>query len=196
MRNSRTEQRFFQKVRAAGLDKWSAASLAERIDQQVGRARKRLFVDVTYLARDDARSGIQRVVRSLLSELLGEDSPMKVEPVYYCTESKRFRYAREFVSRFLQVDVGGLEDEIADIRSGDVVLGLDLNSADVTHMAEHLSSLRASGVRVAFTVYDLLPIRHPDCFVPGAEAGHSRWAQTCVLDLDLAVCISKPLPTI
>ncbi len=53
-------------------------------------ARKRLFVDVSYLAQYDARSGIQRVVRSLLRELLGEDSPIKVEPVYYCLESGAF----------------------------------------------------------------------------------------------------------
>jgi glycosyltransferase involved in cell wall biosynthesis len=182
--------KFVENVRRAGLDNWSAASLADRWDQQRSGGRSRLFIDATYLAKFDARSGIQRVVRSLLKEFFNRDSAIKVEPVYYCSDTNRFRYARRFVSKFLEVDVGGLEDEIADIRFGDFFLGLDLNSSDVGQMSAYLRDLRVSGVHVSFVVYDLLPVRLPDCFVDGAETGHRRWANM-VLESDMAICISE-----
>jgi glycosyltransferase involved in cell wall biosynthesis len=125
----------------------------------------------------------------LLKEFVSKDAAVRIEPVYYCSGVGRYRYAREFMSRFLEVSVGGLGDDIADIGMGDGLLCLDLNPADVHRSADYLRDLSHAGVRVAFVVYDLLPVRHPDCFVEGAEEGHRRWLGT-VLDADMAICIS------
>ena len=160
------------------------------IERQTPSSRPRLFVDISELAKSDAGTGIQRVVRNIVRELVSQDSVERVEPCYFCEDTRRYRFARSFMSRFLGVDLDGMADEVADIKAGDTLLCLDLNPVPIHAAAEYLASLRQSGIRLAFVVYDLLPINLPDCFPPEAEGNHRKWLEV-VLQADEAICISK-----
>ncbi|WP_298220052.1 glycosyltransferase, partial [Halothiobacillus sp.] len=64
--------------------------------------KKQLLVDISALVISDLKTGIQRLVRSILKEWL-ENPPQgfRVEPVYATEHSRGYHYARRFTSRFL-----------------------------------------------------------------------------------------------
>ena len=151
---------------------------------------RQLFVDVSELCQRDARTGVQRVTRSILKEFL--DSPVvgfTVVPVYATSESPGYHHARSFMARFRGVSAN-LCDAPIDYQSGDIFLGLDLQSHVVVAQKRFLAALRRDGVRILFVVYDLLPVLMPHAFPPSAEKAHKAWLET-VLSLDGAICISK-----
>ncbi|MDZ7598486.1 MAG: hypothetical protein U5J82_09390 [Desulfobacterales bacterium] len=89
--------------------------------------RHQLLVDVSELVQRDAKSGIQRVVRSILREWLNNPPPdYRVEPVY-ATVDQGYRYARRFTQEFLEHPDNTLEDTLIEYGPGDVFFGLDLN---------------------------------------------------------------------
>jgi hypothetical protein len=112
--------------------------------------QKYVFVDVSVLARQDVRTGIQRVTRSVLLQLLNSPPEnYRVEPVY-CDEGM-YRYARHFTTEVLGVVKTGLQDDRIDVQRGDVFLGLDLDSNDVPRTLYRLA-LRSS---LQYTMYCL-----------------------------------------
>lgn len=156
------------------------------------RNRKRqLLVDVSELVQRDSRSGIQRVVRSILREWLGNPPEgLRVEPVYATADSRGYRYARRFTLDFIDCPVESLDDEWVEYSAGDIFLGLDLQPHGVVSQQPALQQMRQWGVTVKFVVYDLLPILLPGGFVPGAADSHDAWVRA-VAQSDGAICISK-----
>lgn len=156
---------------------------------QGGRSRQ-LFVDVSELAQHDARTGIQRVTRSILKELLDHPpSGYQVTPVYATAGAPGYRYARRFAAQF-QGQAGGEADEPIDYQPEDVFLGLDLLPHLVPQQQHILQGLHRDGVKVYFVVYDLLPVLMPEYFPPGAQQGHQAWLEA-ISAFDGAVCISR-----
>jgi glycosyltransferase involved in cell wall biosynthesis len=152
--------------------------------------RRQLLVDVSELAQHDAKSGIQRVVRSILTEWL-HHPPMgfRVEPVY-ATLDHGYRYARRFTRNFLGYADETLQDEPIDYVPGDVFFGLDLQPQVVLAQRAFYQALRRQGVRVTFAVYDLLCVLMPQYFPDGAADGFCHWLDV-VAENDGAICISK-----
>ncbi|MBF6648518.1 glycosyltransferase [Methylobacter sp. BlB1] len=153
-------------------------------------SQKQLFVDVSELIQRDARSGIQRVVRSVLRELL-QNPPegYRVEPVY-ATLEHGYRYARQFTLRFLECPDSVLSDGLIEYQNGDIFLGLDLQPQVIPAQRAFYQQLRRDGVLVQFVVYDLLCILSPQFFGEGALEGYQRWLEV-VAESDGAICISK-----
>lgn len=154
--------------------------------------KKRLFVDISQLVHVDAKSGIQRVVRSILRELL--DSPpegFSCEPVYATVDSVGYKYAREFISRhFTDHAVAPHMDSAIEYGMGDIFLGLDLqHHVVIRQQPEHLA-MRNSGVKVFFVVYDLLPVLMPEVFAGPMDELHSQWLEAIAKN-DGLLCISR-----
>jgi len=151
---------------------------------------KQLLVDISELVQRDAKSGIQRVVRSILKEWLAHPPVgYRVEPVF-ATVDQGYRYARRFTARFLDIPTDGLKDEPIDFGPGDVFSGLDLQPQVQTAQASYFQLLRNQGVTVKFMVYDLLCVLQPEYFVSGAFNGFVNWLHA-VGECDGAVCISN-----
>jgi glycosyltransferase involved in cell wall biosynthesis len=173
--------------------------IAERLSQSfpLRAAKRQLFVDVTVTAENDLRTGIQRVVRSIVGSLIAMDlDEYRVEPVYLSSDGGRwhYRYARQWTTRLLGVDgkKTKLIDEPIDRFSGDRLLIADFVSTMLTETVKCglFDDLRRDGVEVRSIVYDILPITLPSMFPDGVDVHHKRWAKS-VLQLDGAVCISK-----
>ena len=148
-----------------------------------------LFVDVSQLVLRDSKTGIQRVVRSILWELLrNPPAGYRVEPVFGAPGAG-YRYARRFTSRFLGFPDGMLEDEPIEYGAGDIFLGLDLQHATVLTHEAFYQRLRDFGIKVYFVVYDLLPVLLQDAFSPGMSDLHRRWLQA-LARTDGVACIS------
>lgn len=156
-----------------------------------GERKKRIFIDVTELARKDARTGIQRVVRSILLQWLKEP------PDGYSVESVRaadcfagYLVAKKFEQAFLGLELDKVEDAPIEFYAGDIFVGLDLQPGDVAQRAEFFEKMRVWGVQTKFVVYDLLPIQFPEFFGEGADAAHVRWLNV-VCQSNSAICISR-----
>jgi glycosyltransferase involved in cell wall biosynthesis len=159
------------------------------------RPAKCLLLDISTTSRTDLKTGIERVARAILLALLKLPSKdYSVEPVYLSNDGGEwsYRYARGYTLELLDCPAGILIDDIVEPECGDVLLGLDI-SGDMLIQAEHeglFANYRNRGVKVYFTVFDLLPIQMPEVFPPGADQNHKRWLQT-VAKFDGAICISK-----
>lgn len=151
----------------------------------------RLFVDISELHREDTKSGVQRVTRSILKQLLeAPPAGFVVEPVYGTVERPGYRCAKKFTGTILKRPVETVEDQPVDFRPGDIFLGLDLQHHVVLRRRPYLEELHRAGVRVYFVVYDLLPVLLPHCFLPGTKEGHEEWLRA-VCSFDGAFCISR-----
>jgi len=156
----------------------------------VANASRQIFLDISELVQRDSRTGIQRVTRSILKELL-EYPPdgYVVEPVYSTDNSLGYRYARGFIARF-RGETNNSDDEPIDYQSGDIFLGLDLQHNVVLDQKDYLAKLRRDGVNVFFMVYDLLPIALPHFFRQEVGIVHKEWLLT-LTEFDGLICISR-----
>ena len=151
-----------------------------------------LFVDVTVLwSLGDSQTGIQRVTRAILSQLL-ETPPAgyRVEPVFR-TFRQTYRYARTFACKSLGLETRDLEDAPVTVNPGDTFLGLDwdpgIDDAASTWLLHH----RQRGMRTIFTIYDLLPLQRGDWFKPEMGPVFRAWLSQICRVADGFVCISR-----
>ncbi|CAN5316458.1 hypothetical protein BH10PSE19_BH10PSE19_14840 [soil metagenome] len=163
-------------------------SVAHSISPQ--HTKCQLLIDISALVQYDYKTGIQRVLRNILQELLTHPPEgFCVEPVY-ASVTEGYRYARRFTHNFLGCPNSLIDDIIIDFQAGDVFLGLDLHhNVVITHQLFY-QQLRNYGVRVQFVVYDLLPIVMPNCFPAGLDQFHQDLL-TVISQSDGAICISK-----
>jgi glycosyltransferase involved in cell wall biosynthesis len=153
--------------------------------------KPRLFVDVSELAQRDARTGIQRVTRSILAELLeAPPEAFDLHPVYATVDGHGYCYADRFVAGLRGSARGVAQDRPIDHAPGDVFVGLDLQHHVVIAQRDYLEKLRRQGVLVTFVVYDLLPITLAATFPPGADVGHKLWLDV-IARFDGVLCISN-----
>ena len=156
------------------------------------RAPRQLFVDISELVQRDARTGVQRVTRSILHQLL--IMPLAgyiVVPVYATIDQPGYRYARRYMQAF-GAEVANSDDEIISTRPGDIFLGLDLQHHTTRVQAKFLLQARQDGVFVYFVIYDLLPIHFPDYWPKehSVDQVHRDWLYT-ICNFDGVVCISR-----
>ncbi len=153
--------------------------------------KPQLLLDVSELVNVDLGTGIQRVTRALLREItLGEANGWAVEPVYATSDQPGFRYARKFMSRFLNIPDDWTGDTPVEAWQGDIYLGLDLAQGIVVAQEGTLQTWRLRGVRCYFVVHDLLPVTMPEVFPEGSREGHQRWLQT-ISKFDGVFCVSR-----
>lgn len=159
-----------------------ANALARTFPQ--AKPAKRLFLDITATCHSDLKTGIERVARALLLALL--DTPpagYRTEPIYLSNASGAWKYhhAHTYTLGLLNCPTDALgADEIVEPENGDLLLGLDLSGNRLIEADKSglLASYRNQGVKVHFMVHDILPIRMPEVFPPGAEYAHTHWLQT------------------
>ncbi|WP_332876216.1 glycosyltransferase [Massilia sp. S19_KUP03_FR1] len=153
-------------------------------------APRQLFVDISELVQRDARTGVQRVTRSILRELLRTPpAGYEVCAVYGNARDGMYRYAHAYTATLLGT-AARAPDAPIDHQRGDVFLGLDLLPHILPDVMPFLQSLRLDGVRVCMVVYDLLPVLMPQHFPPNTDASHAEWLR-CISAFDGALCISR-----
>ena len=155
---------------------------------------KKLFVDISELVTRDAATGVQRVTRSILFQLIQHPpAGYSVEPVYGTTAELGYRHANRFSAKHLNPDgtkIFNPSDDVIESAPGDIFLGLDLQHQVTKFQSPYLSALRARGVAVYFVVFDLLPIQFPHFWPSNLGNVHNDWLHI-LSGYDGAICISK-----
>lgn len=154
----------------------------------------RLLIDISELVQRDARTGIQRVVRSVLAELLAHPPEgFKVVPIYATHGQNGYRHATNFCQRFerwAEISIStSTNDEPLEVSQRDIFIGLDLHHI-VLHQADFYRMLRSIGAQVYFMVYDLVPIMLPKLFPLDIPRLHSQWL-SAISNADGVICISR-----
>lgn len=169
----------------------------EKIAEAIARnllhhgAPKHWLVDISNLCVRDAGTGIQRVVRHILDELMvNAPSDCRVEPVYL-DDAGVFRYSRDYCARRYCADLKLPQDDPVEFADGDVYLGLDLVADKIPRCIKLLRELRDRGIRQYFVVYDVLPITRPDCFDPPMVSAFREWGDAIAEVADGIICISR-----
>jgi glycosyltransferase involved in cell wall biosynthesis len=168
------------------------AALADRapeiVDRILASARPgaelgppRLLVDVTVTEIDDHKTGIQRVVRETTRALRSVDggSARRTEPIGFVD-------LRPVSSRAF----GGVGGNVS-FRTADLLLMLDSSWLHYVHLAEAFSDLRDARGTLVSTVYDLVPLLHPDVVAQGMREAFEAWFRCALLESDGLVCISR-----
>lgn len=149
---------------------------------------RQLLVDVSVIAREDARTGIQRVVRALLSHLLEHPPAGWTIRLVRATKYRGYRTAPALHGMPFAAAAAGAPPQVG---RGDVFLGLDLAAHLIPRHFGQLARWKKQGVAMYFMVYDLLPLLHPQWFNPRTQRHFARWLRAIALLADGAVCISR-----
>ncbi len=154
------------------------------------KKRKKLFVDVSEIVKSDARTGIQRVVRSIVSELfVNPPNDYEIVLTYTSDQWKGYKIASEYMRSFSNDSGPAVKDSFIRVNQGDVFLGLDLYFGVVAQQAFY-SRLSQRGVRVYFLLHDLLPIFMPQKFAPVVQELFHPWLNF-ISRMDGVICVSR-----
>ena len=171
-------------------------SLAQNLSATLSlpRPAKSLFLDISSTCRNGLNTGIERVARALLSELLNSPpTGYRIEPIYLSDVGGKWhhRYARSYTLKLLGCPSESLVDETAELECGDVLLTLDLSDVLIQAVNAGLfAGYRDRGIAIYSLVFDLLPLRLPQVFPPSADIAHAQWLQA-VSTFDGVLGISK-----
>lgn len=149
---------------------------------------RQLLLDVSSIVHSDAKSGIQRVVRSLLQEFLSTPPEnVVVRPVYYA--SGRYYYANSFAST-INDSFSEVVDTLIDFSQDDIYLSLDLNMHLATELFPLHDHMRKMGIHVNYIVYDLLLFHRPDWWLPPNADLFVDWLDKISRAGSKLICIS------
>ncbi|MGO9952261.1 MAG: glycosyltransferase family 4 protein [Dissulfurispiraceae bacterium] len=152
---------------------------------------RQLLVDVSNIVQHDARTGIQRVVRGILLQLFNDPPKGYVVRPIFATVSHGYRYA-DITAECLQVEESDFaQAQSVAVCSGDIFLGLDLAAHLLPRHQGELIHWKRRGVRIAFMVYDILPVLHPHWFNPNLCKTFKKWLRTLAIYGDDLICISE-----
>ena len=166
-----------------------AQALAETLPAKP--TQRQLLVDVSTIAFEDAKTGIQRVVRGILLQWLGTPPPgWRVEPIY-ADDHGVYRYARAYTSGLLKLPYAPGPDEPIDVAAGDMFFGLDLAAHRIPAGKRRLLEMRRKGVRIHFLLYDMLPALHPEWFHASLVPHMDAWYRAIAEASDGVVAISR-----
>lgn len=156
---------------------------------------RQLLIDVSVTCRNDLRTGVQRVVRSLVWALIHTPPPgVRIEPVYLSDQGQRwhYRYARKWTASALGIANDWIDDVPVEFLPGDQLLAADFAGmmAVEANRAGLFQQLSGDGVELTFLAYDLLPVLMPQHF-PRRTSGYSEWLTMVTHIADKVVCISQ-----
>ena len=159
------------------------------IDRACGE--RQLLVDISELVNRDAKSGIQRVVRSILLRLLKHPpAGYRVEAVY-TKDGHGLLYAKPFVAKFLGLPTEGVQDVPVTFGKDDIFVGLDLTAHLFPAFNETLRQMHATGVRIHYVVYDLTPLMNTRWHTAGMTQAFTHWIDGLASYAHSLVCISE-----
>jgi glycosyltransferase involved in cell wall biosynthesis len=187
-------------LQTPGLDRDDA--MLQRLARCISHAPdplqpRQLLLDVTTIARHDLKSGIERVVRKQLLELMQMRAiGCRIEPVYFDSADgqPQYRYARNYAARLLGIEeVLQGPDPVVDVQAGDIFYSADHSPHAAMEAAKTglYAAWRARGVSINFLVHDLLPVLRPEFFPPHADLTHAAWLDCMAAEGDRLICVSR-----
>ncbi|MHB8321204.1 MAG: glycosyltransferase family 4 protein [Acidithiobacillus sp.] len=133
-------------------------------------------------------TGIQRVARSILQELLRHPPAGYAVEAAYTDAAGQLRYARKFISATIGKSPAELEEPLVSIHSGDVFFCPDLH---LNYPFATLAALQQRGLRIVFTIYDIISLNSAYLFPKALNLAFTDWFTGVMSVADAIVCDSR-----
>ena len=193
--NRHFEQELLAQMSRGALAEVASDLNSRRIAESVFKdlpfpAPAQIFCDVTAIAEIDLRTGIERVMRSILNRLI-EQPPddYRIEPVLI--KDGKVQYARRFAQGRLQLPLGELEDSPVEAGPRDHYLVMGWIPELLPKIESWLQGFRREGGTVTILIYDLLPLKFPHFFPDWIYGVTENWMRCVLRTADRIACISK-----
>lgn len=153
-----------------------------------------LYIDVSNFSSMDNKTGIQRVVREVIFELLQDirfknkikfivaTKKIGYRLVDYHLEGNTIVFARDKVTK---------HTPLINLCKNDVYLGLDFTPNVVPEHFMDFLKWRLFGAKLIWILYDLLPLQHPEWFTTATQETYLPWFKTLLYLANDIMCISK-----
>ena len=154
------------------------------------RKRPRILIDVSAINQQDVRSGIQRVVKSIVKELFQIKDPwLQIEPVYL--SGGQLRRASRFLEKLLDLPLNSLGYEKSiTLNPGETLVMLDSSWDIYDEFKPIFNNIRLLGGKIITVVYDLIPINFPQFTAEPMPTTFSSWLTAACIESDTLLCIS------
>ncbi|MBK6025174.1 glycosyltransferase involved in cell wall biosynthesis [Brevundimonas nasdae] len=163
---------------------WSRHAITASRRTSHAHGSRRLFIDISVIAKNDAGTGIQRVVRGIA--LREEQLRHAGWDVWFVCATRKRPYHRINWPHSDNIDLTPIQGQI-----GDVFLGLDYALDTVRFQERQLRHLAQKGVLQWYLVHDLLPLQRPDWFPPSASLRFHKWLRVLASVSDGYFCNSN-----
>lgn len=149
-----------------------------------------LFVDVSFITRDDPKTGIQRVVRHIARQLLLEPPPgWRVRLMR--SEGLHFEAANSYQANLMGRAQDGADGDVVRFAPGDALLMLDSAWGFIDHQISALRTAKALGATIYFVMYDLIPVKYPGFCSPALVPIFEHWLGRSLEVANGYLCISS-----
>jgi glycosyltransferase involved in cell wall biosynthesis len=157
------------------------------------RNQRRILVDVSQIAKIDSRSGIQRVVKSLILEFMkNPDRSLRFELVRI--QANRLLRASRFAETLFGLPSGSLgEESKLRVQPGDTLFMLDSSWEFIDEFIPVFDNIRDLGGKIVSMVYDLIPLRFPEFCDNFLVDVFRHWFKTMLDQSDELLCISRTI---
>ncbi len=174
------------KRKAKAFTKNDFVRSARSIEQLYKNEKGFIYIDVTELARIDAKTGIQRVVNSIINNFPAASIENACLVKY--NDCGWYECAEEFQKeRWGKVNYKG----VINPNKFDKFVGLDLYLEHVKSRELIFKSWLARGTQISFVIYDILPITLSDCFAENMVKFFKEWIDMVSCVADRVLCISE-----
>lgn len=151
-----------------------------------------MYIDVSIFAKNDNKTGIQRVVREVIFQLLHDKEVESKIKFVVATKNVAYREVKcQFINDKLVFDIIGKNNKIIEPTKDDILIGLDFCPHLIPHHLFTLIRWKKEGVKFAWVLYDMLPLYHPEWFADTIQQTYRPWLNTILLVADVVLCISK-----
>jgi glycosyltransferase involved in cell wall biosynthesis len=155
--------------------------------------KPRVFVDVSSIIKNDLGTGIQRVIRNLIPEVI-DVLPDSFELALISADENGGPFHYVDFSAGQQSDEIKFKrrQEVVEFIRSDIFLGLDLNYGVTLSHSNYFSKLQRRGVKLVALIYDLLPVQFPHFFPKEVTtlSLHERYLGV-LSTFDVAISISQ-----
>ena len=153
----------------------------------VSKVSKQLLIDISRIYYRDDKTGIQRVVRNIINEILNFNLDNYVVKLIYFDDDTGFKYTDRFGSQATEFE----SDESIVVREGDLFLGLDLTAHIFPGAEYHIQKYRTAGAKVYYVVYDIIPLIYPKFSLNSITVAFANWIRSLANCSDGLICISE-----
>jgi glycosyltransferase involved in cell wall biosynthesis len=152
----------------------------------------RLLIDVSHIAAEDHQTGVSRVVRNLLKQAYFLSRPAFSVQAVRLNAKGDLVVAQEWLEAQGLLVPGETPEDLDEWGSDqDILLMLDASWGRYDQFKPAMQRWRERGGQIVTAVYDLIPIRLPDCVPEGGDQWFRKWLQMAVTESDALVCISR-----
>lgn len=172
-----------------------AKKFSEKPSKNCNTVKRRIFVDVSVFAVHDAGTGIQRVVREILKNIIKSENHFYTVIPVAATRKKGYRVTSVAFDDALATMASENHGQPVKLSKGDIFLGLDLAAHVLPSHYLQLLQWKCAGASIQVVVYDLLPVLHPEWFNPKSVKNYRKWIKALSIFSDHFHCISETVRT-